>query len=207
MDELLTTIKRLQRTNVRTTITKRINEFKAIDKHSTENLFRELCFCILTANFNAQRSIHIHAQLQDCFCTDTKETLAKKLKTLGYRFPATRAAYITEAAHSKDILPSIIHSLQEEDRRTWLIKNIKGLGYKEASHFLRNIGFDNYAIIDSHILDLLQRNHIIKQPKTLTKQNYLAIERRLKTIATHAHLTLAQLDLYLWYIETGKILK
>jgi N-glycosylase/DNA lyase len=87
------------------------------------------------------------------------------------------------------------------------VQNIKGLGYKEASHFLRNIGFDDYAIIDSHILDILKRYNLIKQPKTLTKKKYIEIENILQKIAKQTHLTLAELDLYLWYLETGKILK
>jgi N-glycosylase/DNA lyase len=35
----------------------------------------------------------------------------------------------------------------------------------------------------------------------------MEIEKILKTIATQTNLTLAELDLYLWYMETGKIFK
>jgi len=207
MNDLLSTINNLKHSIVQTKIQQRIQEFKNIDTRSGEELFKELCFCILTANFNAERSINIHSHLSECFCTDTKETLAKKLKQQGYRFPNTRAAFIVESAAKKDKLPTIIQTLKREERRAWLVDNIKGLGYKEASHFLRNIGCDDYAIIDSHILDLLERYHHITRPKTLTKKNYIEIEGRLQKIAEHTHLTLAELDLYLWYLETGKILK
>jgi len=207
MNDLLTSIKDLKYSSIQTKIQQRIQEFKSIDTHSAEELFQELCFCILTANFNAERSIHIHSQLSEYFCTDTKETLAKKLKQQGYRFPNTRAAFIAESAAKKDNLPTIIQTLKREERRTWLVDNIKGLGYKEASHFLRNIGFDDYAIIDSHILDLLERYHLITQTKTLTKKKYIEIEDCLQKIAQHTKLTLAELDLYLWFLETGKILK
>jgi len=101
----------------------------------------------------------------------------------------------------------MIQTLQHEERRAWLVDNIKGLGYKEASHFLRNIGFDDYAIIDFHILDLLERYRLIKKPKTLTTKQYRKIEHVLQKLATKTNLTLAELDLYLWYLETGKILK
>jgi N-glycosylase/DNA lyase len=207
MNDLLSTINNLKHSSTQTMIQQRIQEFKTIDTHSAEDLFQELCFCILTANFNAERSIHIHAQLSDSFCTDTKETLAKKLKQAGYRFPNTRAAFIVESAAKKDSLSTMIRTLPHEERRAWLVNNIKGLGYKEASHFLRNIGYDDYAIIDSHILDLLERHHQIIRPKTLTKKNYLEIENCLQKIARYTQLTLAELDLYLWYLETGKILK
>jgi len=84
---------------------------------------------------------------------------------------------------------------------------VKGIGYKESSHFLRNVGFDDYAIIDFHIIDLLVKYQLIKRPKTITKNKYLEIEKILKKIAEKTNLTLAELDLYLWYMETGKILK
>jgi N-glycosylase/DNA lyase len=207
MNDLLSVINDLKHSNTRRKIHRRIQEFKTIDTHSAEELFQELNFCILTANCNAERTIHIHSQLSECFCTDTKETLAKKLRQHGYRFPNTRAAFIAESAAKKDILPTMIQTLPHEQRRRWLVDNIKGLGYKEASHFLRNIGYDDYAIIDTHILDILARYHIIKHPKTLTKKNYLKIEGHLQKIARQTKLTLAELDLYLWFLETGKILK
>jgi len=207
MNDLLSTINDLQHSTIQTKIQQRIQEFKTIDTNSAEDLFKELCFCILTANFNSERTIRIHGKLHTCFCTETKESLAKKLRQYGYRFPNTRAAYIVESAAKKDILPTITHTLPHEERRRWLNDNIKGLGYKEASHFLRNIGFDDYAIIDFHILDILERYHLVKKPKTLTTKKYQEIEQVLQTIATQTNLTLAELDLYLWYLETGKILK
>ncbi len=207
MNDLLSVINDLKHSNTQRKIHRRIQEFKTIDTHSAEELFQELSFCILTANCNAERTIHIHSQLSECFCTDTKETLAKKLRQHGYRFPNTRAAFIVESAAKKDILLTMIQTLPHEQRRRWLVDNIKGLGYKEASHFLRNIGYDDYAIIDTHILDILARYRIIKQPKTLTKKNYLKIEGYLQKIARQTKLTLAELDLYLWFLETGKILK
>jgi N-glycosylase/DNA lyase len=207
MNTLLHQLEELQKSKISTLVNKRIQEFKEINKNSADELFKELCFCILTANFNAERSIHIHQQLNEYFLTTPKELLAQKLRQHGYRFPNTRAAYITESASCKDTLSTIIRSLTGEERREWLVKNIKGLGYKEASHFLRNIGFEEYAIIDSHILDVLQKYKAITHPKTLTRKRYHTIEKILQEIASQAHLTLAELDLYLWYMETGKILK
>ena len=91
--------------------------------------------------------------------------------------------------------------------REWIVKHIKGLGYKEASHFLRNIGFDDYAIIDFHIVDILEKHKLIRKPKTMTKKRYLEIEKVLQEIGSKSKMTMAELDLYLWYLETGKVLK
>lgn len=108
---------------------------------------------------------------------------------------------------TKDSLKDIINSENKDQLREWLVKNIKGFGYKESSHFLRNIGFENIGIIDFHIIDILTRYKIIKKPKILTKRKYLEIEKILEKIAKKLNMTLSELDLYLWYIETGKILK
>ena len=117
-------------------------ENQPLGKKSSNELFKEMCFCILTANFNAERSIRIQNEIGECFLTDSKENLARKLKEYGHRFPNSRASYITESKKYKDKLGEILHLFHDKDKiRDWIVKNIKGLGYKEASHFLRNIGY------------------------------------------------------------------
>jgi len=189
------------------TVNTRLKEFKQVNKNSNKELFKELCFCILTANFNAKRGIEIQKKINNGFLTLTEKQLAKKLKSLGYRFPNTRANYITTSRkHHKD-LKTKISSLEEKELRAWLVKNIKGLGYKESSHFLRNIGFKNLAILDFHIIAVLENHKIIKKPKTITKTKYLEIENILEKISNKLNFSQAELDLYLWYLETNTILK
>lgn len=206
MEKLLESIETLKG-SVGTLVNTRIKEFKEIDRESSDDLFNELCFCVLTANFNAEKCIKIQREIGDEFQTLSEEELAKKLAKLGHRYPNTRAKYISESAKYKDSLINIIQSSDGKELREWLVKNIKGFGYKEASHFLRNIGFDDYAIIDFHIIDILVRYNLIKRPKSLSKKRYLEIENTLKDITRKLDFSLAELDLYLWYIETGKILK
>ena len=159
----------------------------------------------MTANFNAYRSIKIQNEIKNGFKTFSESKLSKKLKELGHRFPNTRAKYIVESRKHK--LNEKIKTLNEMELRDWLVNNIKGLGMKESSHFLRNIGYNNSAIIDFHIIDLLVKHNLITRPKTLTKKKYIEIENILKKIANKSKLKLSELDLYLWYMETGKVLK
>jgi len=207
MKDLINKIETLKQSEISNTVEKRIEEFKNIDKKSNDELFKEICFCLLTANFNAEKSIKIQNKIGECFLTDSKEELSKKLKNYGHRFPNARAEYISESLKCKDKLTEIVQFMDKKALRNWIVNNIKGLGYKEASHFLRNVGFDEYAIIDFHIIDILVNYKIIKKPKTLTKRKYEEIENILKKLAKKTGLTLAKLDLYLWYLETGKILK
>ena len=93
--------------------------------------------------------------------------------------------------------------------REWLIENVKGMDYKEASHFLRNVGFgDDIAILDRHILKNLVRYSIIDEvPKSLTGKKYLEIEEKMRKFAQKAGIPFAHLDLLWWSEETGEIFK
>jgi N-glycosylase/DNA lyase len=208
MIELINAIKKLQKSDIKAKIDKRIGEFKDAGKKGDSEIFKELCFCLLTANYDAAKAIVIQEKVGDGFHGLSETKLSDELKKLGYRFPNVRAKYIVEARKHKDGLKKNICSYKSDnDRRKWFAENVKGLGYKEASHFLRNIGHEDCAIIDFHIIDLLVKYSIIKKPKTITPKVYLEVEEALKKLGKQTGLNMAELDLYLWYMETGKILK
>ncbi|MFH1544966.1 MAG: N-glycosylase/DNA lyase [archaeon] len=208
MQELLKEIECLKNSETRKLIDSRIKEFQEIGKNGSNELFKELCFCILTANCSAEKCIILQKKLGNDFLTLSEKQLAKKLKQSGYRHPNIRAKYILEARKYKNSLKETINSFKNEsEAREWLVGNVKGIGFKEGSHFLRNTGKKNVAIIDFHIIDLLVKEKLIDKPKTLNKKKYLEIETLLKKIARKSNLNLAELDLYLWSKETGKVLK
>ncbi len=94
------------------------------------------------------------------------------------------------------------------ESRELIVKHVKGLGYKEASHFLRNIGFRNLAILDRHILKNLQKLKVIhKIPSNLNKKNYLLIEKKFYNFSKKIKIHMDELDLLFWSIETGKVFK
>jgi len=206
MSQIIQKLSELKNSEIAKVINSRLKEFEQAGKQKQEQVFSELCFCLLTANFQAEKCIKIQKELGTGFFYFPEKKLAKKLKEQGHRFPNARANYITEAR----ACVSNLHSVLEPDGkkvREWLVKTIKGFGMKEASHFLRNIGYKDVAIIDFHILDLLEREGLIKKPQNLNKNSYFEIEKVLEELAKTSNLNLAELDLYLWYIETGKVLK
>lgn len=208
MQKLIRAVNNLKKAEIKRTIDDRISSFKSLGKKHEDEIFKELCFCILTANFSADRGIDIQKRVGNGFLSCNEFSMAKKLRTFGHRFPNARAKYIVEARKHKRSLMGELRSLKDDKTlREWIAKNIKGLGLKESSHFLRNIGRDDCAIIDFHIVDILADHGLIKKPKTLTKKIYLEIESVLKRMSEKLDLTLAELDLYLWYLETGKVLK
>jgi len=208
LDKLAEAVKKLKNSKVRNLIDARVKEFMENRNKPIDEIFKELCFCLLTANFSAERSLRIQEEIGDGFLTLSENELVEKLRELGHRYPKSRAKYIVKARKMVFQLENVLHSsLSERALRDWLVKNVVGLGYKEASHFLRNIGFMNLAIIDIHVIDILSRYGVIRKPRALTKRKYMKIEEVLNKIAEKIGLSLGVLDLYLWYMETGKVLK
>lgn len=199
--------------NIGKTVEKKLNEIKNKSKCiSNKEIFEELCFCILVANTNLEKTLKIWETLKDDLFYSPKNKLSKRLKSLGYRFYNKRAEYIVDARKKLSTLLKILKSEEPEKIREWLVENIKGIGWKEASHFLRNLGYENFAILDRHVLRILKENKVVDEiPKTLTKRKYLEIEEKLKEIVKKLNknmnkkITLAALDLVLFYLDTKKI--
>jgi len=210
MQELIDKIQEIKNSEIERIIQKRKKQFEKVKVLGENSIFNELCFCFMTANFSAQGSIKIQDAIGEGFSNYDEEKLSSELARLGHRFPNVRAKYIILARRKKKELIQNLNKISEEFvLREWIVKNIKGLGMKESSHFLRNIGYKNLAIIDFHIIHLLVKNKLIEKPKTksLTPKKYLEIENTLRQISEKTNLKLGELDLYLWYLETGKILK
>nr|MDO8087019.1 N-glycosylase/DNA lyase [Candidatus Sigynarchaeum springense] len=208
--ELLDKIKALTRSGTRTVIDQRMAEFKTFRRRSSHDNFKELCFCILTGNCGAEASLKLHAAIGDRFLTcSCPEEFTKLLKDNGGRFYNNKGRFLGNACQYRDDLKDILDSFGNDEQalREWLVKHVDGFGYKESSHFLRNVGYENVAIIDFHIIDLLAAHGLIEKQKGLGKKKYLEIEGILRDIARKAGMSLGALDLALWFIETGKILK
>ena len=200
MQQLINLIEELKKSDIKNTINQRMSEFESVPRNFNAP-FRELAFCILTAGTSAELGIKTINHLGDKLYYGTLDEIQKKLKEV-YRFHTIRARYLCEARESFKKI-----NLDSKNVREELIENIKGLGMKEASHFLRNIGFKDYAIVDFHIVDILVKHGLIENPKTITPKKYLEIEGVLRELADKLKMSLGELDLYLWYAETGKVLK
>lgn len=198
--ELIREINRLKKT-IGAQVDKRVHELR-----NNSDWYSEMCFCLMTANYTAEGGIRIQKKAGD-FSKMSLEEIRALLKKCGHRFPNARAGYIHESKKHKQDLASLAGMASSGERREWLVQNVKGLGYKEASHLLRNIGFMDVAIIDRHILNLLAEYGLIRKPKNLNRARYLEIEQVLEKLAKKTKLPQGELDFYLWYMKTGKILK
>jgi len=198
---------------VKCTIVVRLGEFNEIwEKGTDEDLFREMAFCLLTPQSRARTcwaAIERMVSKSMLACSGPDET---REELVGVRFSYRKADYICEARElfaARSIRDVISGFSNPEKAREWLVENVKGLGYKEASHYLRNIGLgENLAILDRHILKNLKLMGVIDEiPTTLSKKKYLEIERKMKAFSEKIGIPMGHLDLLLWYKEAGEVFK
>jgi N-glycosylase/DNA lyase len=200
----------VEKPETRRRVESRIREFQAAQGEEDERWFEELIFCLLTANYSARGALACIAALNegDAIGEGSLEQLRACLEHR-HRFPNKRAEFIHKArAHRDDLKRTITSQPSSRAARDWLVENITGLGMKEASHFLRNVGYLDLAIIDKHILTHMEEQGIIgERPKTLTRRRYLEYEEILIRVAGMLGMSLGMMDLYLWAKKSGEVIK
>jgi N-glycosylase/DNA lyase len=209
-------IKRIYRDH-RSEIRDRLAEFRLVGRTaSDQRLFEELVFCILTAGASARMGLNAVEGIRPLLVDGTLSEIQRALQHL-HRFPNARGAYIHRTREyllhhhglrMRELLASFGNAQQ---RRDFFATNpgIVGLRYKEASHFLRNVGYRGYAILDKHVLARLAELGVIDgaaRPAS-TRRRYLDVEAGMKQFAESIDVDFDELDLLLWYTKTGEILK
>ena len=212
MEELKKTHEKYQKT-----IRKRLSQFKA-NWGSERKVFAELVFCLLTPQ---SKAVQCDKAVKKLLATDIagwKREWVEGILRGNARFYRQKAKNIMLARKKffKNGEIKIKGTLRRENierdklkTREWLVKNVRGIGLKEASHFLRNIGFyENIAIIDRHILKNMKRYGLIStMPKTVTKKRYYELENKLNEFSRKVSIPMEELDLLFWANETGFVFK
>ena len=190
----------------------RVDEFRRVHEMDSQKWYEELVYCLLTAYSSAlmgQRCVDalLGGGLMEGSMQDVRGCLVEE----GHRFANRRAEYIYDTRELAPRIKGVIQGFDDpRDAREWLVENVKGLGWKEASHYLRNVGYFGLAIIDRHILSNMVEHGLITEEesrKGLAKRRYHAYEGVLEKVARRLGMAPGELDLYLWYRKTGKVLK
>lgn len=194
----------------------RLGEFASIrESGSDARLWEEMVFCFFTGGCSARMGINSIEAVRPLLLSGSQPELAAALVGK-HRYPNARSRYVVEsrAFLKADCGLRLRERLESFDcpteRRDWLAreKGIKGLGYKEASHYLRNIGYRGYAILDKHVLRCMLELGVIDEDKPpSTRSRYLATEQKLFDMARRIGIDPDELDLVLWSLKTGVILK
>ena len=197
-------------------IRKRLREFSLLHKGRDEDIFQEMCFCLLTANANA---LHCDKAIKELRQTNLLfKGSASQIRPMlrgRVRFHNKKADFIIGARNlfkcGKHVdMKGRLDFKDVFKIREWLVENIKGYGYKEASHFLRNIGLGSrLAILDRHILKNLQRYKVIEKiPDSVgSRKVYIEIEDKMRRFSKKVGIPLGEMDLLFWSIQTGFVFK
>ena len=199
MKELLNSYKPLKEK-----IISRLNDFKILKE---EDQFKELLFCLLTPQSNAQRcwqAVELLSKLPKLTNPEVLEIL--KTKT---RFHNTKSLRILKAEETWKVIKPLLNNPNRLELRNQISEIVNGYGLKEAGHFLRNIGkSDNQiAILDRHILRNLEKYQVISEEKIKGQKHYKKIESLFLDFAKQNNIPADHLDLLWWSQENGEIFK
>lgn len=200
----------------RRAIRERLSEFDALRREATDaRLWEELVYCIFTAGASARMGLRSVDAVRELLGAAGHDELAEALTGV-HRYPRARSGYIVVTREYLTLncgmrLRERLESFGDAvERRDWLARErgVKGLGYKEASHFLRNVGYRGYAILDKHIARSMAEIGVFDSPAPpATRARYLDAEERLRRFARDLRIDFDELDLVLWSMKTGEILK
>ena len=193
------------------------NELKLLPSEANDNhrIFEELSFCIFTANTSAEMGLRAVDAVRNVLITGTAGDMTRRLEGI-YRFNNVRPAHIIhtrnylENSLNFELMGKIKSFRNKNELRDFfaLNKGIKGLAYKESSHFLRNIGFKGYAILDKHIINSLHEFGILPtNDRPRNAKEYLEMEQKFIEFSNQIGIGMDELDLLLWSKKNGRILK
>ncbi len=194
----------------------RLDDFRRVGRLPDRVLFEELCFCLLAIQTRARAcDAALRGLVSVGILWQGAEAILAQYLHHRVRFHNHKAAYLVRArdrffGQDPPTLRATLDRFRApEETRAWLASEVDGLGFKEASHFLRNIGRgDGLAILDRHILRNLVRHRVVPRvPPSLTRERYLSIEAKMNRFADAVGIPSAALDLLFWSRETGEVFK
>lgn len=194
----------------RSEVRKRLREFSDnAKKMGINDNFIELCFCICTSQSKAVKVAQVINKDNIDKLLNAKQPELAELLRKNTRFHNNKAKHIIAA---RKYLPQLAELSKDDfdslEAREFLVKNIKGIGYKEASHYLRNTGHKNLCIIDRHVISLMRELKVFPNAKPpSTPKKYLVMEQKIRDYAKSKGYDVDELDLVLWSIKTGYVFK
>lgn len=186
-------------------------------ENSEDDLWRELVFCILGSRVRFE-TVHAAVERMDGMCLlsrprrntqfDQYEEDTMTALSIGYPFYRVRANQIRRAAehlyNSRGSIGELLNSASDaRSARHLLTSEVVGLGPKQASLFLRNIGYAKcIAVLDVHVLTYLSWVGLVesslKSVPTLGK--YEALEESFIQHAYSLGFSPDQFDLAVWLV-------
>ena len=202
-------------------VEERLQEFSELKDANEYRLFKELIFVILTSQTSAKKAWEAAEQLErhGLILEGDETQIAEVLQENEVQYEQNKASYIVQnmqklsqptlqdPTNELKISNKIDDSNLEKTRR-WMVENLQGVGWKGASHFLRNIGYGDIAIVSNYIAEDLYELGLTEEPsQPSNEKEYLEAEEKMKELAEKLDLSVEALDLVLWSMETGEVFK
>ena len=191
-----------------------LEKFHVLRDADDARWFEELCFCLLAVQAKAHHADEAVRTLRAAGLLERGTVRAIRPHLRKVRFLNTKAKWIVAAREfvtngGARELRVRLGTMDPKEVREWLVAQLDGVGLKEASHLLRNLGYgDDLAILDRHILrSLVELGVISKLPTSLSRPRYLEIEEKMRAFAKSLGMTVAEADAFLWWRATGELFK
>lgn len=184
-------------------------QFHPITDHDL--VWQELVFCVASSQESAKRARRAADELGQAtgwlpFDLDKAEaTIDGLLRDRGIllRFHSRKvrqlaASWIQYSIDAELLGNPAAHFRAEEDARVRVISTFPGMGPKQSSMFLRNIGSGStLAVIDSHVAWAIEVAFGLQAANT-SLSRYVEAEKAMRSFADAIGLTMASLDVVLW---------
>ncbi len=195
--------------------------WRRLDEH---DLWREFCLCVLSSRTRFElaseavdrlersgvlarmraKPTNVHHAEVEAVLRPRKDG---KVGARGIPFWRSRSAQLLGSAAAlyagrRKGLKSILLRIGDPERvRSEFVSTLPGMGMKQASHFLQNIGFSrDLAIIDTHLLSFIIEDLMLIRFEShgVSERMYMDLERRVQRMAAANGFSLRQLDRAIW---------
>lgn len=190
--------------------------------YSENLLLKELALCLLSSNIKYEvallyidefvnknyfrKAIHNDLTEEEIWLC-LKSPVFLNGKWVKYRFPKLKSnqlfQIITKIYGSGLSIKEILSITKSSIRMRELLINLcPGIGYKQASMFLRNIGYGyDLAIVDTHLIDYLKLVEVLPiSTKVNNKSIYIKVENLYFEYAFYKQYNINKLDLAIWNV-------
>ncbi|MFB6204288.1 MAG: hypothetical protein ABEJ75_01450 [Candidatus Nanohaloarchaea archaeon] len=206
----------------RETIEKRLQEFHDLQDASDERIFRELVFVLLSSQSPAREAWKAAEKLEKrgLLLEGDRESIAQHLEDTEVKYTHEKSGYIVKNRKrlSQPTLARPGGSIKIGDRlnperldrtRENLVDELEGIGWKGASHFLRNVGYGNsFAIISGHIAEAMHELGLTDSPQPpAARERYMTLEKKIQDFSADTGIEVQALDLVLWSMKTGEVFR
>jgi N-glycosylase/DNA lyase len=186
------------------------------------DLLKELTLCILSSSIKYEVALLYTVKLdksnyfvkainnklnEEQILNCLTEPITMSGKSIRYRFPKIRSSQLSKTINNiyenGDTIKRLLNKTNSSiEARDLFVSICSGIGYKQASMFLRNIGFGyDLAIIDTHIIDYLKLVNVIPLYMNVrSKSVYSKIENLYSEYAQSKQFDIKKLDVAIWNV-------